>query len=157
MPVTIQLKYHSISKFLDAKKRAAINLKPAMDIIGAHMLSSVELNFTAQGRVDEGTERWKRLAKSTIRRRPLAQRAFPKILQQTGRLKNSIRFYSTKDSVRIGTNVAYGQYHQQTGKFGTSLINGNWRLVSRPFLRFHKQDLKFATETIRKYIARARR
>jgi len=54
---------------------------------------------------------------------PLKRRT-GKILQDTGRLKNSFTPRATADGFRIVTNVAYAQYHQR----------GTRRMVARPLV-----------------------
>lgn len=86
--------------------------KPARALkeIGINMLKSVDRNFAEQGR----PERWTPLAPSTLQRRRNKNKSSAMILQDTGRLRQSISYQllPEDEGVAIGTNVKYGKAHQ---------------------------------------------
>ncbi len=97
--------------------RALVNLgqeleKPekALNEIGILMMASVQKNFEEQGRPDK----WIPLSPMTIAMRRSKDKSSIKILQDTGRLRNSIGYKVTNDGtgVAVGTNVEYGKSHQ---------------------------------------------
>ncbi len=102
--------------------RRCRDLRPPLRRIGAFMLRSTQQNFAAQGRIDLQRRVWPKLSPLTILRRRAAQRRSIKILQATGRLKNSIVFEVGVTTVAIGTNVSYAPDHQQDGVFGASKL-----------------------------------
>lgn len=94
------------------------------------MYKSVMQNF-----LEEGTdkEKWKKLSPMTIAmRRKKGKDA--KILQDTGRLRNSIFPVILKDRVTVGTNLEYASIHQ----FG-----GEVRIPERIIYPVRKKALRF--------------
>lgn len=88
---------------------------PMLKEIGETMVASVLRNFEAEGR----PTKWAPLSPMTIARRRNQNKGSIKILQDTGRLKNSITYDITRyggTAVAIGTNVEYGRIHQLGGK-----------------------------------------
>ncbi len=98
-----------IKKFNDKFDKTETLLRSVATI----MYQSVMQNFR-----EEGTDvvKWKPLAPLTIAlRRKGRKKASPKILQDTGYLKNSIYPIFTKDMASVGTNVEYAKLHQFGG------------------------------------------
>ena len=100
---------------------------------GVRMVRSIQMNFTKEGR----PEKWADLSPSTIERRRKGQRKNPKILQDTGRLKNSIAYDvdPAGNQVEVGTNVEYAN-DMQTG------IHPYGKIAARPFVMFQEIDIK---------------
>lgn len=78
------------------------NLTPAFKEIGMSVTSLVQLGFRES--INPYGQPW-----AAIRPRRDGSR---KPLLDTGRLRNSITYNADKKSVRIGTNVKYGEQHQ---------------------------------------------
>jgi phage gpG-like protein len=135
----------------------AIDEKVLYETIGQRLLGWINKNFK-----DEGTEKpWQRLAASTIARRRAgnitsAQGRTPggrvgisgislsgaKILQDTGRLKQSFVSRATNQSVIVGTALNYATTHQF----------GRGRIPARPMLPSEKIVELLAITTIDKVI-----
>lgn len=79
-----------------------------LGILGAGQLLSIQRTFA-----DEGSPAgsWPKLSDASLRWRKYTPGH--KLLQDSGRLKNSIRFEVVGNTVRIGTNVAYAGVHQR--------------------------------------------
>jgi len=103
------------------------DLTPTMKKIGIYMMASTNKTFQA-----EGKPKWKDIKEATKKRREKIKKYPGKILQVSGKLKNSIVSKAEKDNVKIGTSVPYAPYLQ----FGTSR-----GLPSRPFLQFLPEDI----------------
>lgn len=78
--------------------------------VAASMLAAVEENFAQQGR-----PRWQALKPRTIAQRRKSGHWPGKILQRTGRLKNSMSQRWTAERAVVGTNVLYAAIHNQGG------------------------------------------
>ena len=97
-----------------------------------------------------------------------------KILQKTGRLRNSITEASDNDSARVGTNVAYAAIHNFGGQTAAHMIYPRhkkalaWatgaypvksvkhpgsRIPARPFMQLTPQDEHELVETVSDYLA----
>ena len=85
----------------------------ALNEIGILMKASVDKNFEEQGR----PEKWQKLSPMTIAMRRNKDKSSIKILQDTGRLRQSIAHKVTEDGteVAVGTNVKYAPIHQFGG------------------------------------------
>lgn len=95
----------------------ALDLKPAMRVIGQKMIRSTQQNFDARGRRDGATGVWPALSDVTIAIRKARGALDPLPLQDTGRLKNSIVDNPLNRAVEWGTNTPYAPDHQQGGIF----------------------------------------
>lgn len=117
-----------------------------MESIGTVLASTTAQNFLAQGR-----PKWLGL------KNPGPKRKNGMILQDTGRLRDSIVTASTGNSVTIGTNVVYAAIHQfggQTkahvikpknkkvlafnGRFAKKVNHPGSKIPARPFLPVNK-------------------
>lgn len=97
---------------------AAIDMKPALSVIGEIIKSSVDQNFIAHGRYSSvgswlgGSKKWDALKKSTIKARARRGRTAEDILLDHGHLAASITSVIGDESVDVGTNMAYAAIHQ---------------------------------------------
>lgn len=71
-------------------------------------------------------------------------------LSDTARLKNSIRYEATSDTVFVGTNVKYAAIHQ-FGSDGGSFKRPSG-VIARPFLGISKEDLEEAKDIAAKHV-----
>lgn len=85
------------------------------------MLRASTNNFRVEGQRDEATHLWPRLSDVTIARRRKGQQKSPKILQATGRLRNSLTPTHGTNFAAVGTNVPYAPKHQQGGRWGSRM------------------------------------
>ena len=118
------------------------NLTPAMDAIGAAILSEVDLGFREQR--DPWGEKWAALStKTTLPMRRVGKakgKPRAQILSDTGILKNSFSHQTTKRSVTVGTKDKRAGTHQfgaAQGAYGRMLRGGPipWgRIPARPML-----------------------
>lgn len=81
--------------------------RDALDAVGTDFASRVDRTFDAQA--DPWNRAWRPLSPLTLR---LRRGGGGQILSDTGRLAASITHNVVGDTVEIGTNVAYGQFHQ---------------------------------------------
>lgn len=165
-PIIITIESDAVEAALDRLARAARDLRPAMRDIGGLLEKETNDNFRAQGRPP-----WPQLSQATILNRLMGKtkdgkskgiasvltkagnlRASAKrklegglaILQDTGVLRSSIRVYSEKSSVTIGTArvktkagspMEYAAIHQFGGMAGRGK---KVRIPARPFLPVDK-------------------
>jgi phage virion morphogenesis protein len=113
-----------------------LNLRPAMDNIGATVADASRLTFVRQA--DPWGAPWKPLSPATVARRRKSSAA---ILRDTGRLMNSISHRVTGNNrVEIGSNAIYAGTHQfgaAKGQYGRTRHGAPipWgRVPARPFL-----------------------
>lgn len=89
--------------------------RPVMRRVAGVMADAVEENFAQQGR-----PKWLGLAPATRKRR-----GDGKILEDSGRLANSIVAQADSDSAAVGTNVRYAAIHQFGGEI-TRVAHSGW-------------------------------
>jgi len=132
----IYLEDAGVQQLLRRLQQRMLNLKRPMDEIGQIITASVEKNFAAGGRwsgtvgqVMGGSEQWRPLKPSTIRKRTKARTWPGKILQvSAGGLAASIAAKATEDSVTVGTNKVYAAPHQFGATISMKGRNGSIRL-----------------------------
>ena len=112
---------------IDAAIRKGKDFSPALKKTGMLMYASIAKNFRMEGR----PERWKPLKRVTIaRRRKGPGVGSPKILQDTGRLRQSVTSAHGPNSIYrlsstqlvLGTNLKYARIHQEGGTTGPVTI-----------------------------------
>lgn len=89
----------------------ALDLRPAMDEIGAMLMTSTDLRFERQ--VDPDGTPWTPNAPSTAKRKAKLGREL--VLQMSGRLRGSITRQAESNSVTVGANLVYAGIHQRGG------------------------------------------
>lgn len=89
----------------------ADDLTQAWAIVGAAIRQSTDKRFAQQ--VDPTGQPWAPLAPATAARKAKSGR--DQILQETGRLRQSIETVPASDGVEIGTNLVYAAVHQFGG------------------------------------------
>ena len=117
-----------VRRALDGLQARGEDLTPAMDEIGAALVSSV-LDRFERGADPDGTP-W------TPLRRALEQGG--QTLIDSGRLRGSITHVAASDRVTVGTNVIYAAIHQFGGRAGRG---HRTVLPSRPFLGLSEGDI----------------
>lgn len=120
--ITIAIDSAAVNNALRQLLSNVDDMTPAFNAIGEHISRLVDLGF--KDYTDPYSTPWLPLKKPR-------RDGSSKPLNDTGVLKNSITQHPTADSVTIGTNVDYGQYHQ----FGTQHI------PQRAFLPTEQQGL----------------
>jgi phage virion morphogenesis protein len=108
--IEIKTPEKEIQHLLDVISARMQTLKPAMQIIGETIRTSINRNFTAGGR-PVPWEKSKRAASEG-----------GQTLALSGRLKNSFSVSADNDSATVGTNVVYAAIHHfgaSRGEFGT--------------------------------------
>jgi phage gpG-like protein len=132
-----------------ARLGAILQSKEMTALIGMDVLAFVADQFRSEGR--RGGLPWRRLAPSTIARRRRGGRGGlrDRILQDTGRLKQSfVRggggnvFRSGAKSIEVGTTIRYAPFHEE----GTS------RMPQRKILPTGQQAERIAVASIEAYI-----
>jgi len=123
------------------------DMTPVMRDLGRALKTGTQLRFRAQ-QSPEGTS-WQPSL------RALAEGG--QTLRLTGRLRNSITFAATKNSVEVGTNVVYAAIHQFGGKAGRSRKTGLLQhlIVPRPYLGASEADKTELLRILNGYIGRA--
>lgn len=107
------------------------SMEPALQIIGATALASVQSNFEKSGRPSA----WKALSPVTLKTKPNT-----KILQVKGAssgLLGSIHYEVEDKRVLIGTDKIYGAIHQFGGKAGRG---HKVTIPARPYLLLQDED-----------------
>ncbi|HEY9643072.1 MAG TPA: phage virion morphogenesis protein [Coleofasciculaceae cyanobacterium] len=99
---------------LNQLQRKTGNLEIPMRNIGQALLLSTDTRW--QQEIDPQGKSWKPNSPYTIAQKR-AQGRINKILQNTGRLRDSITAQASRDRVVIGTNVAYADKNQKERQF----------------------------------------
>lgn len=142
MQIQVSIQDSGIRTMLDRLQGRMGNLTPVMRSIGETIRTSVERNFTAQGR----PERW----------RP-SQRVLHtggQTLSLTGRLRRSFSVKATGSRAVVGTNVVYAAIHQIGGRAGRG---GRAKIPARPFLMVQDEDWTEIERQLADYITGGRR
>ncbi len=142
---------------------------PLLKIAGEVMRGSVERTFRDQG---SPAGSWAPLAPSTLRRGKGG--ANRKMLIQSGRLKNSMTYQTSGNTLTIGTNLNYARIQQEGGfagrrepsarrKLGQQIdrhfgVHGplKWRrpfIPARPYLVFRPEDPQRMKDAMERYIS----
>lgn len=133
--IRIEVDDRAVQTMLHRLQQSVGNLQPAMAEIGATLNDNIRMGFK-DSRDPLGTA-WKRLSKVTATRR---KGGAGQPLLDTGRLRNSITYRATGNSVEVGTNVKYATTHQfgaAQGAFGRTRRGGPipWgHIPARPFM-----------------------
>jgi phage virion morphogenesis protein len=118
---TITIESTAVQQQLARLQGNATNLHAAFDAIGEMIRSNV---FCFEHEKSPDGINWKALSPSTIRQKNKKHSGGNhKILQDKGKLRNSIAFHATNSFTEITTDTEYAGFHQ----FGTS------KLTPRPF------------------------
>lgn len=118
------------------------DLRKPFTVIKAKMYKEIIRHFEEEEGPDGKWERWQFRGRR-INYRPYG-RGGNKMLQDTGRLRNSFMWDLLPDEIRVFTEVEYASYHQ----FGTS------KMVARPFLWFEERSYEEWAEYIVEYLLR---
>ena len=124
--------------------------------IGEALVTSTKDRFKSESGPDG--EKWPKSAR--------AEAEGGQTLTDTARLKNSIGYEATPNSVAVGTNVEYGAIHQFGGeikpksatalkfKVGDQFVTtDSVQMPARPFLGFSDDDAEEVKEISREWIA----
>jgi phage gpG-like protein len=124
-------------RFEDMKERAKVP-RFAMDVIGAKAFKDVINSFSIEQNEDGGKwERWKK-GSARVSERP-TKRGGSKMLQDTGKLRNSIRWAANNTEARVFTKTKYAKFHEYGTKY----------LPIRSFMWVNaKLRVKFLTELL---------
>ena len=115
---TITIQSQEVQAGLAYLQRQMENLQPAFEQIGEALKRNIAMCFREEKSPD-GIN-WAALDPKTIKQR---RNGSSKILNDTGRLKDSFAHIATNSHVEITTDTMYAPFHQ----FGTS------KMVARPF------------------------
>jgi phage virion morphogenesis protein len=127
------------------------DLTPAMRDIGEYLLRKTRKRFNTQTAPNGAP--WEPLAPATIKAKQRRQRtgkpyrtnANPEaILKDTFTLRDSITYLASNRSLAIGTNIAYGVYHQSE--------QPRTKIPYRPFLGLDDADRSEIIEIIRDHL-----
>lgn len=159
--VTIAWRSRDLDRALRSVQHRVIDMTPAWQQVGEHLLGSIRDNFEAGGR----PEPWQPLLETTLLRRaggrrraytkrgdrlraPAARKmARAKVLIDSARLMNSITYQAAPRHVDVGTNVIYGATHQ----FGRDSGRGA-PIPARPFLVIQAEDEPVMSGILERYI-----
>lgn len=134
MAVRVRVESTELKRALSAATRRARRMRPAWRQVGELLLRSIAENFSQEGR----PRSWEPWAPSTAARRGPGGR----ILDETGRLRSSIRARTDARGVTVETSVRYGGFHQE----------GTRRMPARPFLLVQPEDEREIEDIIAQYL-----
>jgi phage gpG-like protein len=154
-PAGFRFVVDEISGEIEDAKRRAFNMKPALDLMGAKMLLSIDQNFRAEGRRDGSPGAWEALSPVTIAMRTKGRRGSrgkPKPLIDTGNLRQSTIQEADRKRLLVGSVVDYANDHHQDGVWGAFIM----KLLRRE-IPAHMREVWVSAkaEKKRKKIARA--
>lgn len=137
MKIEITDNFKDVAKQISRVIDKLDDMKTYYDYFGSLMTASVDKNFDVEGRykakgsVYGGGKKWKKISKAwrdkKLNHKPQWS---PKILQATGKMKQSMTYIASADRSVFGTNLtndgfSYPAYHNET----------------RPFLVIQDEDL----------------
>lgn len=151
MPVTIRLDDGPLRDKLEKVRQVVGNAQPVLELAGNEALQIIAEKFRAEG------PGWAPLAKSTIQRR--RNKGAPKILQDTGKLRNSITapqssaggvYQLSEHALVIGSNLVYAAIHQ----FGwpASKKHPPPTIPARPYLPTPDELIPRVEKKLRRYL-----
>lgn len=111
------------------------NLKPAFKNIGEHLTRTTDRRFATEG----GSQKWVALKPETVAEKRRNRRR-NKILQRSGPLRTTIRYFVTDKGLVFGSNQVYAATHQ----FG----DDDRGIPARPFLEITDEDRTAIAEII---------
>lgn len=115
------------------------NLRPAFKNIGEHFTRTTDQRFEQEG----GSPKWVPLKPKTIAEKRRNRRR-PKILQRTGTLRVTLRYFVTARGLMFGSSMIYAATHQ----YGDNSRN----IPDRPFLQITDKDKQAITAIIDDHI-----
>ena len=140
---------------LGEAKRRGRDMRPAFDLIGEVMQTSIVANFEAGGRPDPwaplkaktllaraGGARKAKTKKGTLTKKAQRTIAGHKILIVSATLRNSIHYISSRDNVIIGSAMKYAATHQY----------GRGPIPARPYLVVQRDDDRDICRILRDYL-----
>mgnify|MGYP006283574597 FL=1 len=153
--VSLRFDDSELQRDVQGMRKRAANTRPAFEVVGELVRTSVVANFEAEGRPDK----WPELKPSTLKRRPKAGQ----ILRRqgfAGGLMGSISAKPMDDGVRIGTNKVYAAVHQfgaKKGAFGATSKGAPipWGdIPARPYLLIQDEDEARICRVLENFILR---
>jgi phage gpG-like protein len=120
------------------KTRERVPVEALLRVAAGVMRSSVNKTFDEQG---SPANSWKPLSPSTIKGRRNKNKSSIKLLQDTGRMKRSVNFEISENTLRIGPgkDVPYGMAHQRGFSGRVSISSYNRKIVIK-----RKKGVKFS-------------
>lgn len=144
----VSLNWGGLDRVVDrASKRLAAQRRNLLNAVGETLVSGTLERFEneedPQGKKWEPSGRaWEQGLKSRRGRKG-------KTLQDTGRLRSSIDYAVTQDSVLVGSNVEYARIHQEGGKAGR---DRKTTIPARPYLGISKKDREEVEAVMAEYM-----
>ena len=122
------------------------DLRPALVNIGEYLVQATEERFRTE--TDPDGNRWPEVTDATRKRK-----RHPKILTESGQLRQSIHYRAAKSQVKIGTNKPYAAAHQ-FGVDGPVPIPRHKRRITRVYGRALRFPVwaEIPAHTIRQHI-----
>ena len=160
--IEIDINLDAARRAIDAAATALEHREPMMRMVAARLRQAVDENFNAGGR-----PAWAGLKTP----RP---HGGDKVLQDTGRLRNSITQQSDNDRAVVGTNVVYAAIHNFGGQTAAHMIYPKttkalfWagaahpvkkvshpgsRIPARPFMVLTEEDRSALAEAVSDYLS----
>lgn len=137
MRIVFRFDEKSLKKLEKLKKQNKELVEKRIDFlkrVAVIMFQSVMQNFREEG---TDKEKWEPLSPVTIAMRQRKKKGSVKILQDTGRLRNSIFPVIGYNYAAVGTNVEYAKIHQFGGKI---------RIPAMTILPVRKKALRFVID-----------
>lgn len=129
--IEIEINCEAVQKLLEQAAEGLQNSAPLMEVVAARLHRAVDDNFESQGRpawAGLKTGSWLSRAGPLTKRGNVSKARYNKkvvdgkILQDSGRLRNSITKQSDADSAVVGTNVVYAAIHNFGGQTAARVI-----------------------------------
>lgn len=155
MRITVKGNAREVAKSASQTADRMKDLSRPLRVAAASLDKLVDDSF--RGQKSPGGTPWKKLKKSTVKRR---RKGSNRILQDTSRLRRSWNARADRSSLTITTNVPYARFHQQGTKHlpvremaPFEFVGGVWRLMTTgPALRAWNR----IRASVRRYIATGR-
>lgn len=133
-----------VRRAVAALMRRALSLRPALEEIGASLLTSTQKRFEDEEGPDN--ESWPELARSTQAAPHRGRRRGDKhILQRSRLLHQSLTYDATNTNVAVGPNKGYAAIHQFGGE--DDMAPGPAAIPARPYLGIDDDDRNEIAET----------
>jgi len=155
----VSLKWNGLDRAIHKACRNMAERQELMSSIGEALVSGAVLRFSMEE--DPEGRKWQ-----PSRR---AQTTGGQTLNDTGRLRDSIDYATTPETVLVGTNAKYARIHQLGGKIrpkskkrlkfkgigGEDVFAKEITIPARPFIGISADDLEEVKETIAEYMGNA--
>lgn len=144
----VSLNWGGLDRLMDrGGRRLAAQRRNLLNAVGETLVDGALERFEKEE--DPEGKKWEPSARAWEQGLKSRRGRMGKTLQKTGRLRSSIDYATTQDSVLVGSNVEYARIHQEGGKAGRG---HKATIPARPYLGISKADREDVEAVIQDYM-----